>query len=798
MLLSLNIISEIVDINGLSPEEIAYRLTMSTAEIDDIKCINQHLNTVITARIENVIQHPNADKLTLVDLDTGKDKLRVVCGAPNHKKGDIVALATVGTKFSEEFIIKETKIRGEKSIGMLCSEKELGLSDDHSGILILPPGTPLGIKLSELYKGRTDIQLDIDNKSITHRPDLWGHVGFAREISAIFGCRFKFNINYDIQKTFKHIDNFKISIKDNSACARYCGLAVKNIKIEESPEWFKTKLISIGMRPISNIVDVTNYIMAELGEPMHAFDRKKLRGGEINVRLAKQEETLTTLDGEPRVLREDDIVIADGKGPIALAGVMGGGNSEIDDSTTEIILEAANFNSVKIRKTAQRLNMRTDAAVRFEKSLDPELCPAAIIRSYELIKQLIPEAEAVTDIIDAYPLKSNKIIVDTSFDFIRKKIGDDISDEEANNILNSLNFKTNINGNQLKVEVPSYRATGDISLPEDISEEVGRIYGYDHIKSKAPFVPCAPPAKNEKRLFERKIKDVFSRDHQMIEVSNYSFVGEDLLNKVGINEDKELRIQNPISREHDRLRRSLIPNIFMNIELNQRYNESFRIFEVGRVYRKNDRKSKDLAAETTYTAGAVYLKNPEIPLFYSARNAVKDLLNQLNIKNIKYIPAQKGLPSYAHPAKSLEIHIDNKFAGLIFEAHPGIMKNFGLKGKAALFDLNADIMFASAKIEKTFIELQKYPDVPFEISVLADKQKYAAEIHSIIEKSSKEFIKSIEIISVYESSPIPEGLKSVSFKIIFAAKDSTLSPEQIEKLQQKVIDDLKKNGLQLR
>ncbi len=798
MRLSLNILSELVDISGLPPEDIAHRLTMSTAEIDGIEYMNAHLNSVITAQVDEVFPHPNADKLSLVDLTAGEKKYRVVCGAPNHKKGDIVALATPGTRLGEGFTVQKAKIRGEASDGMLCSEKELGISDDHSGIMILPAGTETGIPLSKIMPGRTDIILDIDNKAITHRPDLWSHIGFAREVAALFGRKAKNPVNLDIEKSFKNADKLSVIIENPDASARYCGLLVKNIKVAESPDWLKAKIFSIGMRPINNIVDITNYVMAELGEPMHAFDRKKLKGNEIFVKMAKDGGEIKTLDGNTRKLASGDIVIADSGGNIALAGVMGGAESEIDANTTEIVLEAANFNSVSIRKTAGRHSLRTEAAVRFEKSIDPELCKAAIIRCYDLIKQIIPCAEASTAIIDNYPVKRRKISIKTNTDFIRKRIGDAIPDDKILSILNGLEFGVKAQSGILEIEVPTYRATGDIDIPEDIVEEVGRIYGYDNIQPSPPLVPCETPAANEKRQFERRIKDILARDHQLIEVSNYSFVNGALLNKLNINEDKELLLRNPLSSEQDRLRRSLIPNIITNIELNQRYNDAFRIFELGRVYLKEDRNSKHLAAENTFVAGAVYQKKPDAPLFYDVKNIAADLLAQLKVKNVKYAPASVGVPPYAHPGKSLEITVDDKKAGLIFELHPKTVESFELKGSAAMFDINADIIFASEKTAVSFSELQKFPDVPFEISVLAGRQVYCADILSIIEKTQREYIRSAEVISIYEGKPVPEDMKSVSIRIIFSARDKTLTPQDIDALQKKVIESLAKAGYSLR
>jgi phenylalanyl-tRNA synthetase beta chain len=798
MWISLNIISTITDISGISPEDIAHKLTMATAEIESINRMNAHFANIVTAKILDVKKHPDADKLTLVDLDTGSEKLRVVCGAPNHKTGDIVPLAKIGTKFSEEFVIKKSKIRGEESNGMLCSKKELGFSDDHSGIMIFPEGTPLGRTLVEMFPDWVDTLLEIDNKSITHRPDLWSHAGIAREIGALFGRPVKNIINEKIETTFKNTDSLKVIINCPDEAPRYSGLVVKNIKIGESPEWLKAKVTAIGMRPISNIVDITNYVMSEIGEPMHAFDRKKLAGNEIIVRMAKDSEKMTTLDGREHTLCAEDIVIADKSGAIALAGVMGGGNSEIGDSTSEIILEAANFNAVNIRKTAHRYNLPSDASMRFEKSQSPELTRPALLRCYELIKQIIPEAEAVTHIVDNYPEKLKEISLSTTTSYLKHKLGQDIPDKKIIEILKSLDFKVEASGENLSIKVPHYRATKDISIAQDIVEEVGRIYGYDNIGQSAPLSPSEVPVVNETRKFERLIKNILTANYNMTEVTGYSFTGEDALNKTGINSDMELRLRNPLSQDQDRLRRSLVPNMLKNIKYNHRFLETFAMFELGRVYKKNDRKSKDLIAEERKVCGAFYMKDPDDNLFYYAKNAAMGLLNALKVKGLRSKPASGNIEPYMHPGRTLAIEINGAVAGHVFELHPKIYKNFDFTGKAAMFDVNLEIVMSSEKIETRFTELPKFPDVPFEISVLADKYAFVSGIHEVIAKSSREFIRSIEVISVYEGAPVPDGMKSVSFKIIFNAKDATLSPDQIEKLQKGVVDALGKGGFKLR
>ncbi len=798
MWLSLNILSQMVDTKGIPVEDLAHRLTMSTAEIDSVEPINTHFSTIITARILDVKKHSNADSLTLVDLDAGNKKYRVVCGAQNHKTGDIVPLATVGTRFSADMIIKKAKIRGEESEGMLCSERELGLSDDHSGIMILPPDTKIGVPLSELFPYRVDVRFEIDNKSITHRPDLWSHEGFAREIGALYGRPFKSVVNMSLLEELSSIEKLTVSIHNPEAAPRYSGLVVTGIRIQESPDWLKAAVQALGMRPINNIVDITNYVMAELGEPMHAFDRKKLNGTEIMVRIARPKEPLMTLDGQTFELCDEDIVIADSGGPIALAGVMGGGNSEIEDGTTEIVLEAANFNPVNIRKTANRYNHRTEAAIRFEKSLSPEMTVPALVRSYDLIKKILPGARAASKIIDAYPIKQKKVSIGTSAGFIKRRLGENVSDSRITEILTALDFTVNPSGKGLSIEVPYYRATKDISIPEDIVEEVGRIYGYDNIHPLAPLITCAPPEKNRFRRFEREIKAALSGNHNMIEVSGYSFVGEEALNKLHINKDEELRLRNPLSTEQDRLRRSLVPNIVDDIRVNIRYWDEFAVYEMGRVYLKERRSSSELAEEKTMVAGACYRKKSTVPVFYEAKKIITGLLSRLQIANWSLVPLDQGLPPYAHPVRAMALMVHQKNAGFVFELHPETARAFDIGGNAALFDIDVNSLFNATKLQSGFSELQKFPEVPFEVSILAGQNEYARDICAIIEKSNIQLIKSVDVVAVYEGSPVPEGKKSVSLKIIFCSRDHTLSPEEIDRLQKDTVGLLAKEGYQLR
>ncbi len=798
MWLSLNILSQMVDTAGIDPEDLALRLTMATAEIDSIERINAHFESIIAARILSVVPHPGADKLTLVDLDSGDRKHRVVCGATNIAEGDIVPLALPGTRFGEDMVIQKTKIRGERSEGMLCSERELGLSDDHSGIMILPGDTAPGTSLARMYPHRADVRFEIDNKSITHRPDLWSHEGFAREIGALYGRPFRSVVDPGILDNVKSSTGLKVRILSPEAAPRYSALEMSGIEIAESPDWLKAMVESIGMRPINNIVDITNYVMAELGEPMHAFDRKKLRGDEIIVRMAQRGEPLTTLDGSSFELNPEDIVIADSGGPIALAGVMGGGNSEIDDTTTDIVLEAANFNPVNIRKTAARYSHRTEAAIRFEKSLSPGLTIPALLRCYDLICRIIPGAAARSGIIDAYPRPAEPIVIKTDTDFIRRRLGDAIDDERILSILESLDFSVSTRGKSLSITVPQYRATRDVSIAEDIVEEVGRIYGYDNIASSPPMVPCAAPAKNYPRLFERKVKETLSGHGGMIEVSGYSFTGETVLDRLKINNDAELRLSNPLSREQDRLRRSLVPNIVQNIEHNVRFHEEFRIYELGRVYLKDKRTSPDLARERTMVTGAFFGKKPEYPLFYDARSIVSALMERLRVPGWAFRPSPESLPPYAHPGRSIALMVGTEKAGEIFELHPDTLEAFDIIGAAALFDIDLDLIRAAGTRDAAFIEIQKYPEVPFEVSVLAHRDAHGRDICAIVEGVDPSLVRRVDVVSVYDGAPIPEGKKSVSLRAIFASREKTLSPEEIGSLQKRTVEALAGRGFQLR
>ncbi|RJO73032.1 MAG: phenylalanine--tRNA ligase subunit beta, partial [Myxococcales bacterium] len=605
MKLSVNWISEFVQLPRLEAAEVMNRVTVRTAELEEVAVIGEHFAHVVTARVAAVRPHPDAAKLKLVRVADGLGEMEVVCGAPNVAVGQVVALAKAGTTLPSGRL-EATTIRGVRSEGMICAEDELGLSADHEGVLVFPEGTPVGLTLDKLF-GPSDIVLDIDNKSLTHRPDLWGHVGFAREFSALYGRSFTYRPAEAAPPKPANPDALRIDDRVPDLCPRYSALVVRNVAAKPSPAWMQQRLRSVGLRPINNIVDATNYVMLELGQPMHAFDRRQIAGDAIVIRRAEPGERFVTLDDREHVLESSDIMIADGERAVALGGVMGGKNSEIVADTTCVILESANFAAAAIRRTANRLALRTDSAMRFEKSQDPANTVPGLWRMLELLRLTCPEAEPASTLLDVWPAPPARPEILISFDFIAHRLGERLPEEQIVDTLKALQFEVKrLDEDHLIVHAPSWRAH-DVTMKADVVEEIGRIYGYDNITPTAPFVRSDPPEPNWQRRFEWKARDILALRLGFAEVVNYSFTSAQEMAKCGLDPEPCLRLRNPLSQDADRLRTSLMPHVAANVALNQKHAEAFRLFEIGRTTHKKDRRDSDLAGEVRRIAGAVAL-----------------------------------------------------------------------------------------------------------------------------------------------------------------------------------------------
>ena len=603
------------------PIKIGERFSLSTAEVEGAVCRGGKLDQFIAAKVEEVRPVEGApDNIKEVRVDIGrKTPITLICGALNVEKGMVAPYAKPGTHVLGKEITRR-EVRGVLSEGMLLAEDELELSDSHEGLMVLPDKTRPGTPLSEIYPDLRDVVLEVDNKSLTHRPDLWGHYGIAREFSTIYEVLPM--RPYSIDEKLASADGqagIRVSIVKGEArrrCRRYCGLRIDGIQVGPSPDWLRHQLIAVGSRPINNIVDITNYILFDLGQPLHAFDIDKLQADKIIVRMPKKGETLTLLDGRTIQLHSEDLLIADGNRPVALAGVMGGEDSEITDGTVSIFLESANFEPTSVRLSSLR-HGRTESSARFEKSLDPQQARLGILKAAEMILELCPEARVVGELQDVGFEPPKPTVIELTNTFIPQRLGTDLSPDDTKKILLNLGFevkeqaakstvgKKNSSETQWQVTVPSWRATRDVSIREDLVEEVGRIHGYGQIVPYAPRWPVAAPAGNPKRNLERQIKDFLILQGALSEVTTYSMVGPSHCQEFELDADAHLKLQNPMNEELDRMRREIIPIHLEKTRENQRYFNRFGFFEIGRVYRKDPERLREpeLPAETSRVAG---------------------------------------------------------------------------------------------------------------------------------------------------------------------------------------------------
>ncbi len=805
MYLSLNWLKDLVNIpRSVTPEDLGIKLTMHTVEIDGVEKQSRNFDKVIVGKVLEVKKHPNADKLFWARVDTGKEKLSIVCGAPNLAKDQLVPVALPGAVLPNGMEIKEAEVRGELSQGMICAEDELGLGEDHKGIMVLGKKAKAGEPLAEYFQ-MDDILFEVDNKSITHRPDLWGHFGMAREIATFLNTKLSSEFRKIEKKEIK-LDkdprDLDIKIEAPDLCSRYMGLKIDNLAVEESPQWLQKRLTAVGMRPINNIVDVTNYVMLELGQPLHAFDSSLVDS--IVVRRAKQGEKIITLDGEERELEESMLVIADKEKPIAIAGVMGGANSEVSTETTSIILESANFDPVSARKTAQRLGLRTEASMRFEKSLDPHLAETAIIRCANLLKKISPRAKFSGNITDVHKEKAkennfslNTAPIDLDLPWLKAKLGEELEEKKVIEILDNLGFKVDreeAEPKKLKVTVPSWRATKDISIPEDLVEEIVRIYGFDNLESKMPLVTMQAPFPNQERKIERKIKNLLSQGAAMSEVYNYAFTNGEKLQKMGIDSNGYIALANPLTNQHTLLRQNLITNLLDNIKTNQARFENLKFFEIGSVFlnldgeiNKKDKSEEKLPYQET-RLGLVEAGEKETP-FAGLKGRVEYLLNSFKFE-VEYQESESPL-DWSHPSSFARIKVGDKDLGAIYVLSPKVLNALGIKKKVAGAEINLAelVKLILATPEKSFQQENKFPSLVRDIAFVVDQKVLYNDLKKEIE-SFNNLVKSIELFDVYEGEKIGKNKKNLAFHITYQAGDRTLTAEEVQKVQDELTKHL--------
>jgi len=772
-----------------SDEEISENLTMIGNEVESIEK-SGNIDGVIVGEIKKIIPHPNADKLKLTIVFDGNNEIQVVCGAPNIEEGQKIFLATTGTKLPLEngstFEIKKSKIRGEISEGMICSEKELGLSDNHEGIMVLDNSFLIGDPLSK-YFSETVFDIDVT----PNRVDCLSIVGLARDLSAKFSTKLNFNYSNDFD-----IDNSKgiVEILDEKICPRYSGIILDSVNITDSPDWLKSKLISIGERPINNVVDITNYVMFEIGQPLHAFDLDKISGDKIFVRESNSKEKIITLDGEERELPSKSIVIADEKQSIGLAGIMGGGNSEIDNTTKTIFLESANFNPQYIRNTSKKLNLSTEASIRFERNLNPEITEFALSRAANLIIELAG-GKSRGFMEDLYKNKSdNKSKISLKKDKIKSHLGLDLDDKKISNTLENLDFTFDFSTKEStwQVDKPFWRS--DINISEDLHEEIARIIGYDDIPLS--FLSGEIPKWEPNEQYDTKI---FLQDILvgigLTETISYSATSEKLLNLTPLisNLGKSIELDNPISNEHAYLRKSIIPSLLINASRNTHYwKKPIRLFETGSVFYMDQSKIIEKTMISGILAGTRnelnWNQEEGLVDYFDIKGIVEFILKKLNIK-VEFTDYTDPLFDLHKSSKIFNKNI-NKDIGFIGEVSSKLLAELDFNSNnVVIFELDLDSLI-KAKSPIVYEEFSTFPQAHRDLSLIVEKNVKFDDLNKII-LSEKYAVESV-IVDSYEGEGIPSNKKSISIRISYQSFDNTLSSKNLEKIEKNILSKLKK------
>ncbi|HQM89095.1 MAG TPA: phenylalanine--tRNA ligase subunit beta [Exilispira sp.] len=790
MYISLNWLKEYVDFEIDNPVQFAELFTRKVAEIEELIFEKDLYDKIITAKVIKITKHPNADKLLVLECLASDKNYTIVTGATNLYEGAIVPLALSGAKIPvNDKVISDTDFRGVVSHGMLCSPYELKLETDHTGIMILDPSTPVGVPLAEVLN-LNDIIFLIDNKSLTHRPDLWGHYGIAREVSAILKKPLK---PYIIKEfNIPEEEQIKVDIESYEDTPMYGLLYIKNITRKESPTWLKQKLFKVNQRPISFLVDLTNYIMFDIGEPSHAFDANKLKKLEIKVRRANQNEQVVTLDGIKRECSEENLLICDYKNtPVGIAGVMGLQNSEIDDDTEAILLELANFDPATIRKSAILAGIRTEASNRYEKSLDPAFIDLAMQKFCYLLTSLDPNAQIVGKKVSfKNPPKKNHISLST--DFINKSLGVQIKDEDIVSILKHLQFDVFCEKGILNITVPTFRSTKDIKIKEDIVEEVGRIYGYDNIIPNSPSVTLNIAEQFDIPTYKRIVKDFLAKNEHFTEVLNYPFSTiKD--NQIFGYDEPFVTIKNPLDNSFPILTKTLLPRLLLNTKSNLRFFEQFKIFECEHVFWQ---EKEGIVEEPIEIAAVIALNDSDLAV-YEARDALLHLINSFNIDIESLEISTVEIPSYLHPYKSGRIIYNNQILGIFGQLHPDVLKKYEIEKRVSIFTTYLDNLLKQKGETKKFEKISKFPIVSFDLAFVLPEREYINPILKNIKKINP-LIHTIKIFDIYKGENLGNGKKSLAINISLLSRERTLTSDDMHSVMEQITTFMESKGFELR
>ena len=815
MNVTLNWLKTYIDFD-FSPSELAERLTMLGIEVEAIKQLGTGLEGIVVGKVTAMVPHPNADKLVLCQVDVGgAEPLQIVCGAPNVREGMFAPVATIGATLPIGLTIKRAKLRGETSHGMLCSEKELGLSEDAAGLMELSADISAGTSLVTAL-GLDDVVFELE---ITpNRPDCLSLIGVAREIRAETGNPLKLP-SVDLQESEADIEDMtSVTIDAPDLCPRYAARIIQGVKVGESPAWLQQRLESVGVGVINNIVDVTNFVLMEYGQPLHAFDYHKLTENRIVVRRATDGEQLTTLDEEARELTTDMLVIADAEKPVALAGIMGGYDSEITETTCDVLLESAYFNPSSVRATAKALGISTEASYRFERGADPGGVLAALDRAAQLIAELVggtickgtvdvyPGSPPVTGKGEQQPLTEIQLRPDR-VNFI---LGTELEAAEMEEILRRLGFDVkssrhtpcavNTEGNY-QVAVPTFRS--DITREIDLIEEIARVYGYDNIPTTLPKGDIPVPAPDPKTEVRRRIKH-FLLAAGMMEAVNYSFCDPNCFEKIRLASDNPLRdalpLRNPLSPEMSVLRTTLVPGLLENTQHNRNHQiKVIALFEIGGVFVR-DGNQQEPERVTGVLAGqigdGVYGNPYRNPDFFDIKGLVEGMLEVCGIT--EYTLQKTDVPTF-HPGRNAEVLLNDRRIGIFGEAHPEVLENYDLPYKAYIFELDLEALVDTVVFAKRFEPISIYPKVERDLAIVVDKEVLSDMPIGLIYTTGGEWVESVRLFDVYEGEQVPEGKKSLAYAIVYHSATETLTDKAVNALHDRVVEHLHQElGAELR
>lgn len=825
-------LNDFVPCLDLSKDALYELLTTKVAEVDHIEEIATPLRSAVAGKILRARPHPAKEKLTIAEVQIGGQEVSVVCGAPQCEAGMAVAYLPPGAVMfpaagGEAKTVEQRDVGGVPSQGVLVSEAELGLTSDHSGLLELSgfdlqPGSAL---LEAL--GGTDVVVEIDNKSLTHRPDLWSHFGFAREISAILGRPLTLNADRWIDDSdggkqllealSSGAPRIRTGVESGAFCRRFTGVLFEHVATVPSPLWMRRRLAAVGAGVRNLLVDLSNYVMHDVGQPNHAYDADLLHGDKLVARSAHEGERFLGLDGVERSLSEQDEVIADADRAVALAGVLGGAETAVNERTTRLFLESANFDPVRVRLTTKRHAVRTDASNRFEKSRTPFATPLAIQRFHTLLTDCHPQARSVGAVVDTFPTPPARVSVPASFSYIRGRLDPKISDQEIEQILSSLRFSIEKKGDQFVALVPAERATRDVTIEDDLVEEVGRIYGYERMAEIAPLIESSARPDTPIRAFENGIRDRLC-GLGFSEAYLYSFMEEQFAARIGYPSQDAIRLLNPIDADRAVIRTSLVPGLLEMAERNAKYTDEMYLFEFGCVYRlATERPAGEQVVEgrrlglisragcTEQALGASAA--PPIDSganFYAMRSVIERLVRILSPAPLVLTPCAAGATDqwkharkWMHPFRAAEVSAGKTVVGVVAEVRPGLGKD--LPERLVVAELDTDAILSLASRDEKFRPLAKYPDSFFEMSVVMPKRETYQQLESLLRSQvDPQVLRRIEVFSLYEGKPLPEGTKSVSVRFVLGSDARTLATEEVSGIQQSLMNAVRQSEYTLR